>query len=362
MAKKPFRWGFAIFALVYALLILAAGYFALSYLWDYAAAYEMSRPYHAIDAYMEALTPDYISDRSEDLINAIDHHIQSEEACRAVIANAVSGGVTYAKKASECTEDKMVYVLRTGNRVIGRVELVTQGESVMGFTPWAVASDSYDLSYLLTDTVSVTVPESFRVSVNGAQLTEAYRTEEGIRFSYLEDFYEDYTLPTIVSYTAGPCLGEISLTVENADGAPVVIDDTTDLNSFLDNCTPETVARLDSFMNDFVKSYIRFTNSSADVARLNYNMLMGIVRSGSPLAKRCKDALGALRYGASQRYKIKSVAINWCTDIGDGRYLCDVTYVVDIRVSGEMVENIFNMKIVVVEQEGTLLAETLRNY
>ena len=44
------------------------------------------------------------------------------------------------------------------------------------------------------------------------------------------------------------------------------------------------------------------------------------------------------------------------------RYVCDVTYVVDIRVSGEMVENIFNMKIVVVDQDGHLMAETLRNY
>ena len=138
MAKKKFRYGFLLFTVIYALLILTAGYFALSYLWDFAEAYEMARPYHAIDAYMEELTPDYICDRSSELIATIDHHIQSEDACRAVIKDAVSGEITYAKKASECTDEKMVYILRTGNQVIGRVELAPEGEAVMGFTPWAV--------------------------------------------------------------------------------------------------------------------------------------------------------------------------------------------------------------------------------
>lgn len=362
MAKKKFRWGFYHSAAVYALVFLTAAFFGLRYLWNYAAAYEQARPYHAIDGYMAQLTPEHICDRSAELIATIDHHIQSEDACRAVITEAVSGGITYAKKASECTEEKMVYILRTGNQVIGRVELAPEGEARMGFTPWAVSSDSYDFSYLLTDTVSTTVPEEFPVYVNGAQLTESYITEEGIRYSYLEDFYASYQLPSIVSYTAGPCLGDIALAVTDTQGNPVSIDEQTDLNVFLDNCTDEETAALDAFMYDFVRRYVRFSNSSSDVARTNYHSLLQNVLEDSPLAKRCKEALVGMAYGVSQDYKIQSTQINWCTDIGNSRYLCDVTYVVDILVRGEWVENIFNMKLVVAQDGDALKAETLRNY
>lgn len=362
MAKKKFRWGFYHSAAVYALVFLVAAFFGLRYLWNYAAAYEQARPYHAIDGYMANLTPEYICDRSAELIDTIDHHIQNEEACRAVIAEAVSGGVTYAKKASECNDEKMVYILRTGNQVIGRVELVPEGEATMGYTPWAVSSDSYDFSYLLTGTVSTTVPAEFPVYVNGAQLTDSYITEAGIRYSYLEDFYETYELPSIVSYTAGPCLGDISLAVTDTEGNPVSIDDQTDLNVYLDNCTDEEVAALDAFMYDFVRRYVRFSNSSSDVAKTNYNYLMQDILKDSPLAKRCKEALVGMAYGVSQNYKIQSTQINWCTDIGNDRYLCDVTYVVDIRVRSEWIENTFNVKLVVVRDGDDLKAETLRNY
>lgn len=362
MVEKRFHWKFWYSAVLYALVVLTAGYFGLRYLWDYAAAYEQARPYHAIDGYMAQLTPQYICDRSQDLIDTIDHHIQSEEACRAVIAEAVSGGLTYAKKTSECTDTRIVYVLRTGNRVIGTVELAPEGEAVMGYTPWAVISDSFDLSYLVTDTVATTVPEEFSVFVNGSRLTEQYITEEGIRYSNLKDYYGEYDLPTIVSYAAGPCLGKISLTVEDTAGNPVVINEDTDYNQFLDNCSPEEKDQMKALIDEFISRYIRFSNSSRDVAKGNYNYLMPLVVKNSPLAARLKGALGALNYGAPQRYQIKSVELNWCTDIGDGRYICDVTYVVDIRVNKEMVENVFQVKLVILRSDKDLRVETLRNY
>lgn len=362
MAKKKFRWGFYHWSALYALVLLTAALFGLRYLWNYAAAYEMARPYHAIDRYMEELTPEYICGRASDLIDTVDHHIQSQEACHDVIRGAVSGGITYAKKTSECTDEKMVYILRTGNQVIGRVELAPEGEPLLGFTPWAVSADSYDFSYLLTGTVSTTVPAQFPVYVNGAQLNDSYITEAGIRYSYLEDFYEDYDLPTIVSYRAGPCLGEITLSVTDPEGNPVTIDENTDLNVYLDNCTAEEAAQLDAFMEEFIQRYVRFSNSSSSVSRYNYRELLQNILEDSPLAKRCKEALVGMVYGVSQTYQIKSIGINRCTNIGNDRYLCDVTYVVDIRDRGEMIENVFNMKIIIVRSEGTLKAETLRNY
>ena len=362
MAKKKFRWKFCYTAILYGLVVLAAGFFGLRYLWNFAEAYEQARPYHALDRYMAQLTPAYICDGSQELIDTIDHHIQSEEACRAVITEAVSGGVTYAKKTSECTDTRLVYVLRAGNRVIGQIELSPAGETVMGYTPWAVTGDQFDLSYLVSDTVSVTVPEEFAVFANGSRLTEQYITEDGIRYSNLNDYYETYELPAIVTYTAGPCLGEISATVEDGAGNPVTITEDMDYNQFLDNCDQEEAEQLEETIGNFISRYIAYSNSSRDVARSNYNRLLTLVVKDSALAMRFKDALGALNNGRPQRYEIKSVVLNWSTDIGQGRYLCDATYTVDIRVDGEMVENIFNIQLVLLRSGEKLLVETMRNY
>ena len=86
----------------------------------------------------------------------------------------------------------------------------------MGFTPWAVDSDSFDFSYLLT---------------------AHYLTEAGIPYSNPEEYYDAYSLPTILSYTAGPYLGAITLEVTDTEGNPVQINGETGQNIFLDNCS-----------------------------------------------------------------------------------------------------------------------------
>jgi hypothetical protein len=121
--KKRGCWGFLVFMFLYAAVILAAANWGLQQFWDYIDAYEASRINHPVDAYMEALTPQYVCDRSADLIDSIDHHLQNEQECEKVILDFLSGGITHARKASECTDTRTVYVLRSGGKVIGQVKL-----------------------------------------------------------------------------------------------------------------------------------------------------------------------------------------------------------------------------------------------
>ena len=95
--KKRRSWGFAIFMVLYAVVVLAAAAWGLGKFWDYMEAYEGSRIKNTIDAYMEQVSPKYVCDRSGDLIGSIDHNLQSEEACRQVILDFLSGGITYAR-------------------------------------------------------------------------------------------------------------------------------------------------------------------------------------------------------------------------------------------------------------------------
>ena len=365
MAKNPKKkgHGFLIFMVLYAVLFLGLTYWGLGKLWDFMDAYEVSRPENTIVAYMEQLTPDHICDGSAALIGQIDHHIQSEEECQAVIKDAVSGGVSYAKKTSECTDTKIVYVLRSAGKVIGKVVLEPQGEERYGFTPWAVTEDSFDLSFLLTGTVSATAPHNYTVSVNGNALTEDYATETGIQYSLLEEFYDRYEgLPYQVSYTAGPCLGQISLQVTDPEGDPVTIDENTDFNAFLANCSADELAQLEEFNKDFIKAYINFLTSTRDNRTANHKALKAYLLTGSDLATRVKNAVDGLLFGQSKSDKLVELTVNHAVKISDDRYMLDVTYVVDTKGRQGVVQTTNNAQYVVVQTEEGLKAEMLLSY
>lgn len=360
--KKRGCLGFVIGMILYATVFLGLTGWGLSHFWDFIEAYELSRPGNTIDAYMAQLTPEYIAGRCGELIAQIDHNIQSEEVCRTVIADAVSEKITYAKKTSDCTDTKNVYVLRCGGRVIGQVELEPRSEEAYGFTPWAVTSDSFDLSFLLTQTVSATAPHDYPVYVNGALLDDRYIVETGMQYTALEEFIGEYELPYMVSYTAGPCLGSISLQITDPAGNPVTIGEGTDMNAFLDNCTESELSELDSFSREFVRLYVNFLTSRASNRYENYDSLTPYLVPGSDLAKRVKNALAGLEYGASRSDTIVSLTVNRNISLGNDRYLCDVTYVVDTAGYLQMIRTTNNAKIIVVKTEEGLKAETLINY
>jgi hypothetical protein len=83
--KKKRSLIFPIVLLSYALLFLVATAFGMRYLWDFLDTYERSRPHITLDSYMENLSKDYVAERCGELINTIDHSVQTEQQCRDVI-------------------------------------------------------------------------------------------------------------------------------------------------------------------------------------------------------------------------------------------------------------------------------------
>ena len=123
---------FVIFLFLYVIGFLFVTDKGLDYLWKYMEAYEASRPKYGIEAYMESLTQDYICDKNADLIAQIDHYVQSEEACKDVIRQAIGTEFTYVKNIAETTDNKIVYLIRAGNKVIGSAEMTPVGETSYG--------------------------------------------------------------------------------------------------------------------------------------------------------------------------------------------------------------------------------------
>ena len=361
--KKRRSWGFAIFMILYALVVLGAAYWGLGQFWDYMDAYEDSRIKNTIEAYMEQVTPKYVCDRSNDLIDSIDHHLQSEEECKQVILDFLSGGISYARKTSECTDTQTVYVLRSAGKVIGKVILVPTGEARYGFTPWAVSEDSFDLSFLIGGTDTITVDHRMKVYAGDALLDGSYVTETGLRYDAVEEFYDELALPYKVTYTAGPILGETVLRAVDPKGNTVEINDESDLDPYLENCDKAVYEELDEFNRDFIERYVNYLTSRRETREYNYDQLIPLLIDGSDLEKRVSNAYEGLEFGQSQSDTIVAFHSNHIIDLGDDNYLCDVTYEVDtLGRDGELHRSVNNAWLFLVRTDDGLKAERLLSY
>lgn len=364
--KKRSAFWFIFGMLVYAAVFLGGVYYGLKQLWVYLEAYEASRPYHAIDAYMEQLTKEHIAECADDIIAMVDHNLQSEEECRQVVMDAIEGEITYGRKASECTETKQVYVVRCGDLVVGSFAIEAGKADEYGFTPWEFAEDSYNLDFLRNETIiSTTAPAGYPVYVNGVLLDESYIVDEQTyEFDVFEEFYDDYDLPTytVVTYEAGPFMNEMQMEITDPEGNPYEYDENLDINTLVDNCTAEEIGDLDAFIDEYIKRYVTFTSSANKAASTNYQNLVAMMVRSSTLAQRMGDAVEGMYWAQSKGDTIQSITVNHYVNIGDGRYLCDVTYVVDTTGNEGVVQTTNNVKIIIVESGNTLLAEAMTSY
>ena len=346
---------------IYALVVLILMAIGLWFFWDYLAAFEASRPEGVIKAYMETATPEVLSAKDTKTLEAVDRTLQSEEAARKVIADSLQSPITYAKNTKLSDDSQLVYMILCGGKTIGKVTMTVEKTDDYDFQYWAVHSDEYDFSYLLGDSVSITVPEEFSVYADGVLLTKDYITESDIHYTSVEKYYKDYRLPTLCTYTTNPVLGTPVLTVKDAAGAEVAIDENTDLEQFLQNCSDQELADMNTFLEGYIPSYVDFisvTGGQGAMQRNLNNLKKWMVPNGE-LAKRMADTTAALLWVTDRRASVSAITLGRCLRLEEGRYLCDVTYVVDTRDHTGKVEVTNHIDLIVVATDAGLRAESM---
>lgn len=360
IAKKRNRRLFPLALIIYAVIFLGITAFGLHSFWGYMDAYERSRPQNAVDAYTQQLTPEYISKACAPMIDKVS--IQSKETCQNVILDALQGEITCAKNATLSTDSKQVYMIMCGKQVIGSMEMQQQGESSFGFTPWVVTKDSFDLSYLLTESFSVTVPSDYPVYFFGTKLTENFITEDHIPYPALKEYYVTYSLPYMVTYTAGPFLGQPEVLITNPAGTPVEIDENTDLSIFLNNCSPEEISALDAITNDFIHRYVDFISERKNDTMGNYQRLAQHLVPDGDLANRMYMAIGGLNWVSDRNATVTALEIHRYVNIGGDRYLCDLSYEVTGKTNVGVTQSANHIKVIYLKTESGLKAEAMVNY
>lgn len=349
--------------LIYALVFLAITGIGLGIFWDFMAAYEASRAKTTVNAYLQQLTEEHICDLSQTVIDQADRNIQTEEQSRQYIMDAI-GEITAAKKIKESTDTRQVYVLRTGTTVIGEFSIVSTDDGKYGFKPWKFEGESFDLTALnlFGAPCEVTVPSDHTVTVNGYTLGSEYITDEKVPYEPIAEFYEDYDIPHRVTYSVAPIMGEMNVVITDPEGREVTFDENTDWTAYFHNCTEEEKTQLDAFASTFIDRYTAFTGSTRGSRYVYYNRLMAYVVPGSDFADRLWEALEGLAFGQTQGTKVVSIVTHHQVRLAENKYLCDVTYEVDTIGYKGTVRLTTNAKIVVVQTEKGLLAESVNIY
>lgn len=360
MTKKKSRFflGMALYAVVF-LLITVIG---IAVFWQYMDAYEQSRPLTAVNAYLEGMDSEYIRRSTEGFLASLDGNIQTENQAFGVIEKSLVKGITAARNSKQSAPDKMVYMLRSGNKNIGSVTIIPGGETRFGFTPWIIQEDHFDFSWLLSENATITVPAEYSVYLNNNKLDETYIVESGILYPILEDFAGEFEMPTMVTYSVDNFLGELSFEVLDSLGTPIEITSDTNMNQFLPNCSGDEYSKLERLALDYLNRYICYSSSANHDAPGNYAWLNQMLIPGSELSKRLGSALDGLQYVQNLRDKILSTQINAIYKIGQQRYLCDISYVLEVLGRKGVVELEHNMKLVFLETRYGLRVEVMTQY
>lgn len=326
----------------------------------FISAYEYTRPESALQRYIDTLDEEQSLERTRDFVSTLNHSVQPAEESVAFLQKELSN-VSYAKKVSECTEDTLVYMLKAGDVVFGKTILTPAAEKRFGFVPWEVSDEELTLEAFCRET-EITVPSDYRVVCGGDPLGPDDIVEEKVRYELLDEFYDDYDMPVMVTYSSGVYLGEMEMQVFDSEGRALSSEELT-VDRFTDNCTPEEKAEIEDFARIYIERYVTYLSGVNQAHTPNLYAVVELTVKDSDLYSRLYQALGGMGFASSRGDYIQSITVNNTMNLGNGRYLLDATYLVDTYGQhGALTTTTSNAKILLLRTGDGLRAFAQSNY
>lgn len=350
---------------IYGILITAAAVYALSQVWVYAEEYEASRPNNTMDAYISELSENLWGEGIAETISTMPHEVQSDEEVAEHVKALLSNGISYVRKGGD-GDGSVNYSLRCNGNEFGVVKLVEDDSNAenlkFGMLPWKVESETFDFNGLYSS-VEIVVPRTYEVYLNDVKLGSEFIVEEGIKYDVLEEYYDDFeNLPSKVRYKFDNAIGALEFTVKDENGEVYVIDETKDDSQFINPCTEEEMDRLGEFAAGFVVNYLKYISGVTD-PMYGYGKLLPYMVEGADLDKRMKNSMDGLSWAHTSSCNVNSVTLNSALSLGDGFYMCDISSSATTFAIGHgEVESISNMRVIVVDNEGSIKAISLELY
>ena len=375
LKKRRGRLRYALALYIWGLLLLAAAIFALIKVWQYAEAFELSRPTTAMDDYVANLSQELWDEGIAETVSAMPHEVQSDEEVAECVKELLSSGnITYVRKGG--SQDRVNYSLRCRGNEFGVLTLVPDKQAEVSIDtgkfpwkllpwtlqPWKLESESFDFTGLYS-AVEVVIPSEYSLWLNGVKLGQQYIVEENILYDVLEDYYGYYDeMPTKVRYRFDNVIGSVTPIIRDEDGEIFIVDPNLDDSQFIKPCTEAELSRLAEFSAGFAVNYLKYISGVIDPS-YGYQKLSAYLMPGSDLDNRMKDALDGLSWAHTSSITVDSSQLNGALALGEGFYLCDISATATTFAMGHgEVETVNNMRVIVLERNNDVRAIHLKLY
>ena len=377
MANRKTRRGKLIYALclyAWCFVLIAAAFFALSRVWEYAAEYEASRPEQAMRRYVADLSEEFWDEGIAETVAAMPHEVQTDEEVAEHVREMLRDGVSFVRKGGG--SGRAVYTLRCNGRAFGTVTLAEDPSYVpridvsrfpwsvlpWSLKTWKVESEEFDFNGLYSS-VEVVVPETFSVWLNGVRLGEDCIVERGILFDALADYYKYYDgLPTKVRYRFDNVIGRLVPEIRDENGEVFSLDRGRDDSQFIKPCSEEELERLADFTAGFTVNYLKYVSGVND-PNYGYQKLSPYLLAGSELDERMKGMLDGLSWSHTSSITVDTSRLNGALALGGGFYVCDMTARASTFSMGKGQEwTVSNMRVIVEKKNDDVRALALELY
>lgn len=210
------RW--RAFLLIYSVLFLALGAVGCYFLYQYADAYEQSRPELVMDKLMADTGEEQWFDYARSGGAGFTEFEDGGELINEYIDTALRGKeITYRKAPGEYSAASPVYQIRCGGKTLCTVSLAPIGHHAAGFGRelWQLGEirSSFTVDGLESVAVEIDAPEGETIFLNGVPVGSRWLTGERVPCPNLTELESRFAVqPSYVRYRVEPLYGAITVT------------------------------------------------------------------------------------------------------------------------------------------------------
>ncbi len=204
-------WKIYLAVVITAIILICAG---LIYLWQVMNYYEQSTPTYAIQSLESVYNKDQYVLLAQNA--GIEENIYESNDVRSELFHAqLSGGKLKSKRlAKGSTDTEQNYQVKVGDEIIGSFKLVFVDEGMFGH--WKVTHPK--IAPKMWGNLSVTIPSSAQLSVNGVRCDSADIVQTDIPFELLEKLPDDIATPGQTRYEITNLMAEPTVNVTDENG------------------------------------------------------------------------------------------------------------------------------------------------
>lgn len=359
MRKKRRRSTFIRLMVGYAVSFLLIVAICMCVTWLLLSRYEKSQPQSVVKNYILNISKKDIQTGAKDILDRVNPKLQSQEDALTNLYELIHNESTYAKDTVNSTQDSITYFLRADDIQYGTVSLKkSKGSGLLASEEWVVENHSLDYnSFLTTDVVSV--PAGWSVKANDVVIDDTYITNWEKHYTLLNSFYGDWNslyLPYLYEYSISDKVGHFDITVTDSNGNSYDYKK-VDESMFLGKADEETSLAIQNFMYAFLPQYIQCLSNSNHNAYANYQALVPYMLPGSNLDTRVYNAIEGQAWANSNGDIIIDIQFNDCVAVGDGKYISDVTYVLETYGLAGAVQTEQHARVLIIDVGGFVAAD-----